>query len=46
VIPFAQGAGEIVAWFDADPANRVVDEPVNQTIDRILGAYERAWPPM
>jgi nucleoside-diphosphate-sugar epimerase len=45
-IPFAQGAREIVAWFDADPANRTVDEGVNQTIDRILGAYERAWPPM
>jgi len=45
-IPFAQGAREIVAWFDADPANRAVDERVNQTIDRILGAYEKAWPPM
>ncbi len=38
-IPFAQGAKEIVAWFDSDPANRVVDEQLNQTIDRILAAY-------
>jgi nucleoside-diphosphate-sugar epimerase len=45
-IPFAQGAREIVAWFDADPANRAVEESANRTIDRILGAYERAWPPM
>jgi nucleoside-diphosphate-sugar epimerase len=44
MIPFAQGAREIVAWFDSDPANRAVDERVNRTIDRILGAYERAWP--
>ncbi len=43
-IPFAQGAKEIVAWFDSDPANRVVDEKLNQTIDRILAAYEAAWP--
>jgi nucleoside-diphosphate-sugar epimerase len=43
-IPFAQGAQEIVAWFDSDPANRVVDEKLNQTIDRILAGYEKAWP--
>jgi nucleoside-diphosphate-sugar epimerase len=43
-IPFAQGAKEIMAWFDSDPANRVVDEKLNQTIDRILAAYEKVWP--
>jgi hypothetical protein len=43
-IPFAQGAQEIVAWFDSDPANRVADEKLNQAIDRILAAYELAWP--
>ncbi len=43
-IPFAQGAREIVAWFDSDPAHRVVDEKLNWTIDRILAAYEAAWP--
>jgi nucleoside-diphosphate-sugar epimerase len=43
-IPFARGAKEIVAWFDSDPANRVVDAKLNQTIDRILAAYEVAWP--
>ena len=43
-IPFAQGVKEIAAWFDADPANRVVDEQLNQTIDRILAAYAAAWP--
>jgi hypothetical protein len=43
-IPFAHGAKEIVAWFDSDPANRVVDAKLNHTIDRILAAYEAAWP--
>jgi nucleoside-diphosphate-sugar epimerase len=43
-IPFAQGAREIIAWFDADPANRAVDEALNQTIEQILAGYERAWP--
>ncbi len=43
-IPFAQGATEIVTWFDSDPAHRVVDERLNQTIDRILAAYEAIWP--
>jgi nucleoside-diphosphate-sugar epimerase len=43
-IPFAQGAKEIIEWFDADPANRTVDEKLNQTINRILAAYESAWP--
>ena len=43
-IPFAYGAKEIIAWFDADPANRTVDEKLNQMIDRILAAYESAWP--
>jgi nucleoside-diphosphate-sugar epimerase len=42
--PFAQGAREIVAWFDADPANRAVDEALDATIDRILAAYALAWP--
>jgi nucleoside-diphosphate-sugar epimerase len=43
-IPFAHGAKEIIEWFDADPANRTVDAKLNQTINRILAAYELAWP--
>jgi nucleoside-diphosphate-sugar epimerase len=38
-IPFAQGAREIVAWHDADPARQVVDEGVNDVIDQILRVY-------
>lgn len=43
VIPFEQGAREIMAWYDADPARQVVNEELDATIDRILKAYESAW---
>jgi len=36
-IPFVQGAAEILAWFDADPARRVVDADWNRLQDRIIG---------
>jgi nucleoside-diphosphate-sugar epimerase len=35
-IPFEQGAREMVAWHDEDPARQVVDEHVNATIERLL----------
>jgi nucleoside-diphosphate-sugar epimerase len=43
-IPFAQGAREMVAWWDADDSHRVVDEALDRTIEEILSAYRRAWP--
>jgi nucleoside-diphosphate-sugar epimerase len=43
-IPFSRGAEEILAWFDANPARRTVDEKVDRLIDRILTAYESMWP--
>jgi nucleoside-diphosphate-sugar epimerase len=43
-IPFSQGAREIVAWFDADPARQVVDEPTSQLTGRIIAAYEAIRP--
>ena len=43
-IPFVRGAEEMIAWFDADPARQVVDEEVDRLIDRIIAAYESAWP--
>jgi nucleoside-diphosphate-sugar epimerase len=42
--PFALGAQEIIAWHDADPSRRVVDEAFNQLTEQILAAYEKAWP--
>ena len=44
VIPYADGARAQVAWYDAEAARRVVDGPTNETFERILGAYRRAWP--
>ena len=43
-IPFAQGAREIMAWYDADPGRQVVDTKIDRLIDNILDAYGRAWP--
>jgi nucleoside-diphosphate-sugar epimerase len=39
-IPFSQGAREIIAWFDADPARQVVDPYTDHLIDRIIAAVE------
>ena len=38
-IPFAQGAREIVAWHDEDPARRAVDERVDALIDQLVARY-------
>jgi nucleoside-diphosphate-sugar epimerase len=40
-IPFAQGACEVVAWHDEDPARRVVDERVDALIDQLVARYGR-----
>ena len=39
-IPYSQGAREVMAWFDADPARQVVDEKFNQLVDSMIEAYE------
>ena len=43
-IPFARGAEEIMAWFDADPARRTVDEEQAALMDKIIAAQEAALP--
>jgi nucleoside-diphosphate-sugar epimerase len=37
--PFVQGAKEIVAWHDADPARRRVDLSMDQLFDRLAARY-------
>jgi nucleoside-diphosphate-sugar epimerase len=37
-IPFAAGAREMMAWYDADPARRTVDDGFNALLDRIIAA--------
>lgn len=43
-VPFALGIRRSVAWFDADPARRNVNEAMNATIDAIIERYEACWP--
>ncbi|MFJ5861777.1 NAD-dependent epimerase/dehydratase family protein [Pseudarthrobacter sp. NPDC092439] len=38
-IPFSQGAREMIAWHDEDPARRQVDERMNVLMDRLADAY-------
>lgn len=44
VIPFWQGAQEIMAWYDEDESRQVVDPRVDEIQDRLVAAMERAWP--
>jgi len=43
IIPFAQGAREIVAWHDADPARPVMDAALDARMDEIIRRYETAF---
>jgi nucleoside-diphosphate-sugar epimerase len=44
VIPFKQGAAEIIDWYDQDPAHAMIDETFNSIMDRIITAWDQAWP--
>ena len=37
-IPFAEGAREIVAWYDANPTAQRVDAHFDEQMDRIIAA--------
>src|SRR5262249_23142999 len=37
-IPFAEGMLRSVAWYDADPARRVVSDKANEMLDRVIAA--------
>jgi nucleoside-diphosphate-sugar epimerase len=44
--PFARGAEEIIAWYDADPARQVLqagDEAADKLADTLIELYEKAW---
>jgi nucleoside-diphosphate-sugar epimerase len=36
-VPFAQGAREIVAWFDREPSRRQIDQELDEAFDRLVG---------
>jgi nucleoside-diphosphate-sugar epimerase len=40
-IPFTQGIRHTIAWFDADPARRQIDDEANARWDKLIDAYER-----
>lgn len=42
--PFSWGAREIIDWYNADPARQIVDEQLNDLMDRIISAYESSFP--
>ena len=41
-VSFAEGMVRSLAWFDADPARRVVNEETDRRIDRLIAAQRRA----
>jgi len=43
-IPFSLGVYEIMAWYNAAPKRRIVDEKFDMLCDRIVAAQERAFP--
>jgi len=40
-VPFAQGIRQSLAWFNADPARKIIDSQSNATLDKLIAAYER-----
>jgi len=40
-VPYTQGIRRTIAWFDADPARRQIDDQANTLWDKLLEAYER-----
>jgi nucleoside-diphosphate-sugar epimerase len=43
-VSWAEGVRRALAWFDADPARRTLDEPADRRWDDIIDAYRRAFP--
>jgi nucleoside-diphosphate-sugar epimerase len=39
-VPFTEGIRRTVAWFDADPRRRQIDEAADAVWDRLIDAYE------
>jgi nucleoside-diphosphate-sugar epimerase len=42
-IPFSRGAEEIMAYYDADPARRIVDAKLDALTDKLVAIAERAY---
>ncbi len=40
-VPFSEGIHRTLAWFDADPARKQIDEAADAAWDRLIDAYEK-----
>ncbi len=40
-IPFSQGAEEIIAWYDANPSRKTIDEEFDRTMSRLISDWRR-----
>jgi len=38
---FAEGIRQSLAWFNADPSRKQIDQQVNATMDKLISAYEK-----
>jgi len=38
---FAEGVRQSLAWFNADPTRKVIDDEINATHDKLIAAYEK-----
>ena len=43
-IPFAEGAREIINWYEENPSRQTFDDDYNTLTERIITAYEQALP--
>lgn len=43
-VTWAEGLRRALRWFDEDPARRTIDDGMNTMWDRIIAAYEKAFP--
>ncbi len=43
-IPFRKGSEEMMAWYDADPERRKVDDRMNEAMDMLIAKYESILP--
>lgn len=39
-VPFSEGIGRTIAWFESHPEARTVDDAFNAVVDRTIAAYE------
>ncbi len=44
LVPFSQGAKEIVEWYRAHPERQTINDEFNRLCDRLLENFQKAWP--